>query len=124
METRRAVRLFNFPTALYDHIRERVEKGGTTNRDVIRTAVANHLDEIEQLLIQAGHAPTEGRRHPVRASIDEDQLDELYAVTERTGMDTTTLLMMCLRKDLGLCVGSPKRKRLLAATEEGKKKGK
>ena len=107
-------KLVGFPAWLYALLREFSETEGTTNRSVIKIAVDRHLPSVLAHCAEAGLAPSEGERKLVRTAVDPAVKTYLDEKAEESGVDATTLLLACLRHELGLRLVDSERKSLLA----------
>lgn len=107
-------KLVGFPTSLYGLLRQFSETEGTTNRSVIKLAVDRHLPSVLAHCAEAGLAPSEGERKLVRTAVDPAVKAHLDEKAEESGVDATTLLLACLRHELGLRLVDSERKSLLA----------
>ena len=121
-ETERELKVVAFPTRLYDLVRDSTKDAQTTNRLLIRDAVCNHIAVVESGLAELGFAPPEGKaRKIVRTSYDPKTLATLREVAERTGVDASTLTMICLRRYLKVRTVDPGHKKLVAGSKSKQK---
>jgi hypothetical protein len=110
----REFKLIGFPDQLYLHLRDTADAEEVTNRCYFRLAVEEHLDDVLKLAAQAGFAPLEGDRKLVRTALDPAIKDQLDSAAEAAGLDATTLLLLCLRRKLGLTLAAKERDSILA----------
>jgi hypothetical protein len=92
------MKVIGFPALLYKQLRNAADSQAATNRAVLRAAVEEQLAAVEEI----GFAPGEGPRKLVRSAIDRDVLDSLKEAAGRSGVDSTALTMLCLRRHLGM----------------------
>lgn len=110
----REFKMIGFPEQLYLYLREFADEKELTNRCVIRKAVESHLDEVLRLCADAGHAPAEGERKLVRTALDPGDKARLDGGAEKSGVDATALLILCLRHELRLRLKDRQRPSILA----------
>lgn len=121
-EIEREIKVVAFPVRLYECVRDMAEAKETTNRQLIRDAVSRHLSTVEHGLAELGFAPPEGgARKIVRTSFDPQTLDTLREAAEKTGVDASTLTMICLRRHLKVRMVDPGHKKLAAKAEKRQK---
>lgn len=107
MRDQRIVRSVNYPRELYKTLQDEQKKFDLTNREQVRLAVQEHLDDVRDLLTQAGFSKYEDERKLVRLSVDPS-IDSLVDETaDLLGVDYSTILLACLRCKYGLRVGDP-----------------
>ena len=124
LEKEREIKVIAFPEVLYKRVRRTTKAEKTTNRAILRKAVTENLEKVEQMLAEAGFAPSEGPRHLVRTAVDQQIVDTLRATAVRSGVDATTLILLCLRHHFGIRLGNPERAKLLKASARRKPKAK
>lgn len=112
MSQEREIKPMRFPAEIYGRIRAKVEKEQTTNREVLRNAIAENIHEVASLLEQAGFARAQGNRKLVRCSVALESLAEIRRVASETELDETTLILLCLRRYFGLLAKDKKTKKL------------
>jgi hypothetical protein len=109
----RELKVIAFPEPLYEKLRSKAQAENRTNRQILRRAIRRYAIRVEKLLAKAGFAPNEGKRKLVRTALDATVLNRLREISERSGVDTTALIFLCLRNYLGVRLGDPGREALL-----------
>ncbi|MCO8121324.1 hypothetical protein NHH03_06215 [Stieleria sp. TO1_6] len=86
---------------------EKRERDGTTNEELLASAIDKQLPRIIKSLVQLGLGKPTGKRRPLRLPLSDATLEAIVVGAEQTGLPQNTLVGLALRRH---CVPQRRRK--------------